>query len=153
MEVEATAADRCVDAAPSRWGPCRVVNASYRMDALPQQTRWPKYSTITLAGSWRPLYLPPLNTSAWGGEKHTGWHRKQVVGRRLLFLASFVCASLDAIYKQLLPVITLISIPLPPACSGRPQMREVHAQAACMTCHFMLLYKTRSKRKELTFKL
>lgn len=69
-----------------------------------------------------------------------------------MFLEPFVCASLDAIYKQVLPVITLISIPLPPACSGRPQMREVHAQATRMTCHFMLLYKTRPKRKELTFK-
>ncbi|MPC84195.1 hypothetical protein E2C01_078923 [Portunus trituberculatus] len=120
------------------------------MDALPQQTRWPKYSTITLAGSWRPLYLAPLNTSAQRGKRHTERRRKQVVSRRLLFLEPFVCASLDAIYKQLLPVITLISIPFPSACSVRPQMREVHAQAAHMTCHFMLLYKTRPKRKELT---
>lgn len=62
VEVEAAATDRCADAAPSRWGPRRVVNVDYQVDALPQQTRRPKYSTITPPVSPRPLYLAPLNT-------------------------------------------------------------------------------------------
>lgn len=84
-----------------------------------------------LAAQQRFCFLLCVHRCGGSRKTHTrvkSW--KPEVGKRLLFIRSFVCASPDAIYKRVLPVMTLISISLPPACRERPRRREAHAQAA-----------------------